>query len=151
MPYQRVGALKVSDHHVRSPVLNVHRSCQTCHPWPEEELKARIFTIQERTYQLRNRALDALMDLIADIKAARQAGRTDSELKEALTYHRKAQFYIDFIEAENSTGFHAPEEAARILAEAIDFCRQGQIAVRKLSEKSVSSGPPVAQNRTEAP
>ncbi|NGO38939.1 ammonia-forming cytochrome c nitrite reductase subunit c552 [Limisphaera ngatamarikiensis] len=151
MPYQRVGAFKVSDHHVRSPVLNVHRSCQTCHPWPEEELKARIFTIQERTHQLRSRALDALMDLIADIKAARQAGRTDSQLKEALTYHRKAQFYIDFIEAENSTGFHAPEEAARILAEAIDFCRQGQIAVRKLSEKSVSSGPPVAQNRTEAP
>jgi nitrite reductase (cytochrome c-552) len=29
-------------------------------------------------------------------------------------------------------GFHAPQEAARILGEAIDFGRQGQIALRDL-------------------
>jgi len=28
-------------------------------------------------------------------------------------------------------GFHAPQEAARILAEAIDLARQGQLAVVK--------------------
>ena len=28
---------------------------------------------------------------------------------------------VDFVEAENSMGFHAPQEAARILGEAIDF------------------------------
>jgi formate-dependent nitrite reductase cytochrome c552 subunit len=27
-------------------------------------------------------------------------------------------------------GFHAPEEAERILAESIDFARQGQLALR---------------------
>ena len=43
---------------------------------------------------------------------------------------RKAQFYLDFVEAENSTGFHAPQEAARILGESIDFSRKGQIALR---------------------
>jgi len=43
---------------------------------------------------------------------------------------RRAQFYMDFIEAENSMGFHAPQEAARILGEAIDYARQGQVAVR---------------------
>ena len=32
MPYKRVGALKVSDHHVRSPLLNAQRACLTCHP-----------------------------------------------------------------------------------------------------------------------
>ena len=132
MPYQRVGAFKVSDHHVRSPMLNVHRACQTCHPWPEEELRARVHTIQDRTHQMRDRALDALMDLIADLKAARAAGYTEQQLREALDYHRKAQFYIDFVEAENSMGFHAPQEAARILADAIDFCRRGQQALRKL-------------------
>ena len=30
-------------------------------------------------------------------------------------------------------GFHAPQEAARILGEAIDFARQGQIALRNQS------------------
>ena len=64
MPYKRDGALKISDHHVRSPVLNINRACQTCHKWPEEELKARVETIQERTFKLRNVAMDALMDLI---------------------------------------------------------------------------------------
>ncbi len=61
MPYKREGALKISDHHVRSPMLNVNRACQTCHKWPEEELKARVETIQQRTYKLRNVAMDALM------------------------------------------------------------------------------------------
>ena len=48
---------------------------------------------------------------------------------------RRAQFYLDFVEAENSTGFHAPQEAARILGESINFSRQGQIAVRDPSFK----------------
>jgi nitrite reductase (cytochrome c-552) len=126
MPYKREGALKISDHHVRSPVLNINRACQTCHKWPEEELKAGVETIQERTYKLRNVAMDALMDLIKDLKVAKGAGKTDSELVTAQDFQRKAQFYLDFIEAENSTGFHAPQEAARILGESIDFSRKGQ-------------------------
>jgi nitrite reductase (cytochrome c-552) len=115
---------------VRSPVLNINRACQTCHKWPEEELKARIDNIQTRTFELRNVAMDALMDLIKDLKAAKGAGKSDKELAAGQNFQRKAQFYLDFVEAENSTGFHAPQEAARILGESIDFSRKGQIAVR---------------------
>ncbi len=75
MPYQREGGQKVTDHHVRSPLLNVNRACQTCHKWSEDELKARAEIIQERVFALRNRAMDALMSLIADTKAARAQGR----------------------------------------------------------------------------
>jgi nitrite reductase (cytochrome c-552) len=132
MPYRREGALKISDHHVRSPLLNVNAACQTCHKWPEDELRARVQTIQERTFALRNRAMDALVALIADIKAAAAAGRSDGELALPRDFQRKAQFYLDFVEAENSTGFHAPQEAARILGESIDFTRRGQVAVRDL-------------------
>lgn len=130
MPYKREGALKISDHDVRSPVLNINRACQTCHRWPEEELKARVETIQGRTFQLRNSAIDALMDLISDIGHVRCADSTDARLEQARHFQRWAQFYIDFIDAENSTGFHAPQEAERILGEAINFCRKGQIAIR---------------------
>jgi nitrite reductase (cytochrome c-552) len=130
MPYVRTGALKISDHHVRSPVLNINHACQTCHHWPEEELRARIETIQERTFGLRNRAMDALVALIGDIKAARARGASDAELEQPRTLQRRAQFMLDFVEAENSTGFHAPQEAARILGESIDFARQGQLALR---------------------
>ena len=130
MPYKREGALKISDHHVRSPLLNINRACQTCHKWSEEELKARVETIQSRTQNLRNIAMDALVDLINDIKAARDAGRTDGAVATAQDFQRRAQFYLDFIESENSTGFHAPQEAARILGESINFSRKGQIALR---------------------
>jgi nitrite reductase (cytochrome c-552) len=130
MPYKREGALKISDHHVRSPVLNINRACQTCHKWAEEELKARVETIQARTFKLRNLAMDALIDLINDLKAAKTAGATDSELATAQDFQRKAQFFLDFVEAENSTGFHAPQEAARILGESINFSRLGQNALR---------------------
>ena len=78
MPYMREGAQKITDHHVRSPLLNINRACQTCHKWSEDELRGRVETIQERTVGLRNRAMDALMALIADIKAAKTAGATDA-------------------------------------------------------------------------
>jgi nitrite reductase (cytochrome c-552) len=130
MPYKREGALKISDHHVNSPLLKINRSCQTCHKWPEDELKARVETIQERHFALRNIAMDALVDLINDLKSGKSAGKSDAELSAARNFQRKAQFYLDFVEAENSTGFHAPQEAARILGESINFSRQGQNALR---------------------
>jgi len=133
MPFKRVGATKISDHHVRSPLLNISHACQTCHKWPEAELKARVENIQDRTYQLRNQAMDALMELIQDIKSARASGLATNHpaLVKAQDFQRKSQFYLDFVEAENSMGFHAPQEAARILAESINFARKGQIAIRE--------------------
>jgi nitrite reductase (cytochrome c-552) len=129
MPYMRQGALKISDHHVRSPLLNINRACQTCHNWSEEELRDRAHTIQQRTFQLRDIAMNALVDLIGDIKS-RRATATGPQIAAARQYQRKAQFWLDFIEAENSMGFHAPQEAARILAESINFSRLGQVSLR---------------------
>ena len=131
MPYKREGALKISDHHVRSPLLNMNPACQTCHRWPEAELKARVETIQERTFALRNLAMDALVELIRDIASARSEGRAEAELAPAQAFQRRAQFFLDFVEEENSMGFHAPQEAARILGESINFSRQGQVAIRE--------------------
>jgi nitrite reductase (cytochrome c-552) len=130
MPYQRVGAQKISDHHVRSPLLNINKACQTCHRWSEEELMARAEGIQERTYAMRDQAMNALVQLIGELRAARDAGRPDGELALARKLQRQAQFRLDFVEAENSMGFHAPQEALRILGESINLSREGQLALR---------------------
>ncbi|NPV47095.1 MAG: ammonia-forming cytochrome c nitrite reductase subunit c552 [Armatimonadetes bacterium] len=130
MPYKRVGAMKISDHHVRSPLLNINNACQTCHRETEDELKARVEAIQERNFEMRNRALDALMDLYDTEKARKAAGATAAQLAEAAQWQRKAQYYIDFVDSENSMGFHAPQEAMRIYGTAIDFCRKGQMVLR---------------------
>jgi nitrite reductase (cytochrome c-552) len=144
MPYKRVGAHKISDHHVRSPLLNIQKACQTCHNWPEDELKARAQVIQGRTFQKRNLAMDDLMDLIDDLARVRSSGvsTNDAAFLAALDYQRKATFYLDFIEAENSTGFHAPQEAVRILGESIDFCRRGQNALHRIRPASGSNAAP---------
>lgn len=137
MPFQRVGATKVTDHHVRSPLLNINRACQTCHRQSEAELTARVNFIQERTYSLRNVAMDAVVELIDDIKLAQAANAPAAQLDEARGFHRRAQFLLDFVEAENSTGFHAPQEAMRILGLSLENTRKGQISLRNPRQPTI--------------
>ena len=85
---------------------------------------------------MRDQAMDALVALIGDLKRVRAQGDTASAtFHEAQRFQRQAQFYVDFVEAENSTGFHAPQEALRILGQSIDLSRQGQLALRPLAAR----------------
>ncbi len=78
MPYKREGAMKISDHHVRSPLLNINRACQTCHKWSEAGAQgAGRDHPGPRHFELRNMAMDALVDLIEDIEARKDAGASD--------------------------------------------------------------------------
>jgi nitrite reductase (cytochrome c-552) len=134
-------------------LLNVNRACQTCHRWSEDDLRARVHTIQDRTFQVRNLAMDALVALIGDIKAAARRGAADDALAAARQAQRRAQFLLDFIEAENSMGFHADQEAVRVLALSLDETRRGQAA---LSGGQITAGErtilaPPATHVTPAP
>src|SRR5690606_33810546 len=96
MPYKRVGGTKVSDHHVRSPLLNVNNACGTCHKYEDQELIDRAETIQHRHRHMVDVALDALVDLIDDLKAAKEAGLTDEQLANVQEFQRRASFYVDY-------------------------------------------------------
>jgi nitrite reductase (cytochrome c-552) len=132
MPYERQGAMKVSSHWVRSPLLNISRACQTCHHVSEEELRQKVGTIQARTKALIERAAAAMTEMLDAILEAQAAGATAEQLAPILELQRKAMWRLDFISSENSDGFHADQEAARILAESIDFSRQAQAAALRL-------------------
>src|SRR5678816_3433121 len=115
----------LTDHWVRSPLLNVQAACVNCHIKHDQkvtvdELQTRVYQIQDRHWALREKAMAAVVGLIDDLKAAKAAGRKDADLLAARYLQRRSQFYLDFVEAENSTGFHAPQEAARVLGESID-------------------------------
>jgi nitrite reductase (cytochrome c-552) len=142
MPYKREGAMKFSDHQVQTPMASVAQACQTCHNYTESEIKSRVDTIQQRTKAHLDRAEKAVYELILAIKAARGAGASDEQLKAAMDLQRKAQWRADFINAENSMGFHAPQETMRIIGESIDYARQGLIEVMKVSPAKASA--PVA-------
>lgn len=132
MPYERVGAMKVSSHDVRSPLENVGTACRTCHPVPEADLRQRVAFIQTRTLALTERAAAAMTDMLDAILEAKAAGASEGDLEEALTLQRKAMWRLDFVSSENSSGFHADQEAARILAESIDYSRKAQAAALRL-------------------
>ena len=89
-------------------------------------MAGRVLAIQDRHHALLERAARATTDMIDAIAAAKKAGASDNDLEPARALHRHAQWPLDFAAAENSMGFHAPQELARILAEAIDYARQGQ-------------------------
>jgi len=151
MPYKREGAIKISDHHVRSPVLNIARACQTCHPYSDQELVARVEAIQDRTRAMMDRSESAVFDLIKSIQSAAGAGAGEEQLKAARALQRKAQWRLDWVSAENSMGFHAPQEAARLLAESLDFARQGQIEAVKAGGSATITPPTVPQGPAGAP
>ena len=37
MPYHTEGGMKFTDHHFRSPLLNISNSCAVCHRWSEKD------------------------------------------------------------------------------------------------------------------
>jgi len=135
MPYVREGAIKVSDHWVRSPLTDISRACQPCHRQSEAELKQRVLDIQNKTHDLIDKTETAMGDGIDAIAAAQQSGATDADLAKARDLHRKASMRWDFVSSENSMGFHSPQEAARILAEAINYARQAQVAALQVTKK----------------
>jgi len=132
MPYERVGAMKLSSHDVKTPMERVNVSCQTCHRVPEAELIERVESIQDRTAALLDRAAAAMTDMLDALLEARASGVDDTQLAPAFALQRKAMWRLDFISSENSRGFHAPQESARILGESIDYSRQAQAAALRL-------------------
>jgi nitrite reductase (cytochrome c-552) len=139
MPYEREGAMKVSSHWVRSPMDNINNACQHCHNVSEDELRARVDAIQERTVSMLERAGTAMTDMIDAILEAQASGVTDEQLAEAYRLQKKAMWRLDYISSENSKGFHADQEAARVLAESIDYSRQAQAIALRLRAPAAPS------------
>lgn len=142
MPYMREGATKITDHYVRSPLLNVSRACLQCHHFTEKEMLDRVESIQDKNRKLLDRSEDALVALIQKIVEAKKLGAAEEELMPIYEFQRKAQWRSDFINAENSMGFHAPQEAARILGESIDYARQGEVLVQAILSRLTSKQEP---------
>jgi len=140
MPYQRVGAAKVSNHHVRSPLENLNAACQNCHRHSEGDLRSRIDIIQANNAALLERAAGAMTAMLDTIVLAKKSGVDDDALKPVLQLQRKAMWRLDYISSENSRGFHAAQEAARILAESIDYSRQAQMAAMRLQTPTAPDG-----------
>lgn len=127
MPYTRDGAAKFSTHDVKSPLLQAEAACGACHT-DVEYVTGRVAIIQKQVYDTMIATEDAILAAIGGIQTASTDAKVDAaDLEEARLLHREAQLRWDFIAAENSMGFHNPEEALRILAEATNLARLAQL------------------------
>jgi nitrite reductase (cytochrome c-552) len=129
MNYERVGAQKVSNHDVTTPMTNVNATCGTCHTASEQVIRDRVTTIQNRFVESRDRALDSLTQLIDGIEQAMADGTAQDQIDAAREYQDLASFYIDYAYSENSFGFHAPDYFQRIINQSLDASRKGQLAL----------------------
>ena len=138
MPYIREGASKYSSHDVHSPLLNPEQACGQCHT-DSEYVVRRVNTIQDQVANTKIATEDAIVDAINAIKLAAANTSADQELlDQARNLHRKSQFMWDFVSAENSTGFHNPEYALKILAESTNLARQAQmLAAQSVDDMSL--------------
>jgi nitrite reductase (cytochrome c-552) len=138
MPYVRDGAAKYSTHDVHSPLLNPEQACGQCHT-DSEYVVGRVNLIQEQVASTKQNTEDAIVDAITAIKLGTANPTADQELlNQARNLHRKAQFMWDFVSAENSTGFHNPEYALKILADSTNLARQAQmLAAQSVNDMSL--------------
>lgn len=127
MPYKKVGAIKITDHHVNSPILKTNRACMTCHNIPENKLVERVNEIQENNQEMKDFVFDALVSYIKKL----EKNSAHSKIGEMRILQREAQFLFDFVEAENSNGFHAPQESARILLKSLNLIKKGEELLQK--------------------
>lgn len=137
MPYSRVGSHKISDHDVTSPLKANLRACSQCHTDSTEWLRDQILVIQDRTASLIIRAGYAT----ATVAKLFEKLHRQPEIKHAsdrwlydrsIILYKNAFLRLVFINSENSTGFHNPSEAGRILGDAIAFAGKSEALLRQL-------------------
>ena len=68
----------------------------------------------------------------AETASAQAAGASSEQVAQLHKLQRQAQWRLDFVSSENSMGFHADQETARVLAESIDYARQAQAMAASL-------------------
>ncbi len=119
MPYKTEGGVKITDHHIQSPLNNISNSCQVCHRESEETLRQNVYDRQDKIFELRAIVENLLVKAHIEAKTAWDNGATEEQMQDVMTLIRHAQWRWDFVAASHGGSFHAPLEAARLLATAI--------------------------------
>jgi len=136
MPYMREGGRKYSSHWVTSPMKHVQASCRTCHTQDERWLLERVQTTQNNVFQLQRIAGQTIArahDVIGKAGATPEVNQ--AELNKARELIRNAQWFWDFIAAENSMGFHNPDQTLNTLGQSIDLAHQAIATANRAAGK----------------
>ena len=141
MPQMIENGQHLSDHRIMSPLKGTMSACAGCHSESPQQLRENVIRIQDTTmvtylktgYQT---AADAKLFEMAN--KARAAGKQiDNGLyAQARENYEQAFYRIVFVGAENSTGFHNPKEAMRVLDDAARYAMNAEVQLRQLLAKA---------------
>lgn len=132
MPYAVENGQKYTSHWVTSPLKTVEASCGQCHDEGAAWLTESVVTIQDNFWQLQHAAGSAVAEAHEAIAAAVAAGASDESLAAPRALVREAQWYWDYVAAENSMGFHNPDQGMSVTGKAIDLALRAKIQALSL-------------------
>lgn len=132
MPYKSEGGMKFTDHHVRSPLAMIDKTCQVCHRESEETLRNNVYERQRKANETRNRLETELAKAHLEAEFAWKKGANETQMKNVLRLIRQSQWRWDFSVASHGASFHAPQEIQRILSAGLDKALQARLEVTKV-------------------
>jgi formate-dependent nitrite reductase cytochrome c552 subunit len=135
MPKVKDKSGKTSTFHGQKSARYMLRdTCVRCHSyWSQEEAEYQVDAIQNYIRGKMRKAEFWLGQLIETYTRAKDLGVKDQTLREVWPFHDKAHLLWEWWTAENSDGFHNPEQARESLAQSINASQEGI----KLLEKAI--------------
>ena len=115
-----------STHGMVKPKLTVKASCLGCHP--DSTVEKKLYQIESITNYTKGKMRKAeywLGQLIDTYAAAQRLGVVESVLAQARLKHEEAHALWEYWTAENSDGFHNPEQARESLTGSIAASKDG--------------------------
>jgi nitrite reductase (cytochrome c-552) len=126
-------------HTMTSPLRDLDGTCLTCHKEStKEQVTKAIYDIQERHMKKLHAAQEISVRTHYYINKMITVGADSGEIAAVQSQVHYAQWYWDFVAAENSTGFHDPEGALANLEKSILSSKKAlEIATTALQAKNV--------------
>lgn len=112
-----------------------------CHPkWTEREAEYQIEAIQNYIRGKMRKAEFWISEFVRTYIRAKDLGVPEEVLKESRKYHTKAHTKWEWWTAENSDGFHNPDQAKASLLESIQISTDGVKFLEKAMEDRLKAG-----------
>ncbi|UFS70296.1 ammonia-forming cytochrome c nitrite reductase subunit c552 [Geomonas sp. RF6] len=145
LPQVTMNGKKVSDHRITSPLKSDLKACVACHQEAPDSLRKKVYAIQDRTVSLFLRTGYATATVAKIFEMANKANAEGKKVDPALYAQAKeayeeAFYRLVFIGAENSVGFHNPQESLRVLGDAQKYAAKADATLRQAMK---SAGVPV--------
>ena len=142
---------KFTNHNIGNPFDQFEDSCGSCHEQSKEDLEAVVANYKAMVTEAKLNAERQLVHAHFEAAAAREAGASEEELKDALTAIRHAQWRWDFAIASHGVHMHNPTDALQILASSLERAADARVMLtRILAQHGVTTAVAIPDISTKA-